>query len=99
MSFEIKKNDELKEIINTFPFLEDFLMKLGINYNNIPEEISIYSYFKNVKNFSDYEIQILLKKINSDIKYYLKHGKLYETKKGIINKDISDLIEIIKEEE
>jgi hypothetical protein len=76
MNVKIEKNFEFSEIINTFPFLKENLENYEINTNEIEDNITIEEFLKKNKKYSDIEIEIFLKKLNFDLKYYYKYDKM-----------------------
>ncbi|MFW6285845.1 MAG: hypothetical protein ACOC16_01590 [Nanoarchaeota archaeon] len=75
MEFLIYEDLELYEVLNAFPVLKESFEKLGLDISNLNEGETIYNYFKRL-SFGDDEIDILVKKINYEIKHYLKNGEV-----------------------
>ncbi len=75
MGIVIDPRLELVEILNAFPVLEEMLKKSNFNLSDIEDGVTFYDYFAQ-KNMSDDEIYLLIKKLNNDIKCFLKKGKL-----------------------
>ena len=65
---------EFVEILNAFPVLKERLEELHINVSEIKEGETVLDYFLR-KSYSDAEIEIFIKKINTDLNYYLKKGE------------------------
>lgn len=75
MSQLIESNLEFNEVLNAFPILKTELLSLNFNLNEIHEGESIKEYFIK-KSYKLDEINLFIQKLNSDIKYFLKNGKL-----------------------
>ncbi len=68
---------ELCEIISAYPTLISKLEKLNFDMDKICDGESFIDYFKKY-NLDESEIEILVRKLNADIKYFLKHGQMPE---------------------
>lgn len=68
----INQNDEMYEVLNTFPFLSQFFEKLQIPHYNIPEEITVKQFLL-AQQFSEEETHQIIKRINREISFFLKH--------------------------
>lgn len=76
----IEPEHEFCEILNAFPILKE-RVEILFNIDNIKDGISIKDYFLK-KDYSENEIDLIIKKLNTDIKYFLKKGE-FPTKKEI----------------
>lgn len=69
----IEPEHEFCEILNAFPNLKE-RVEILFNIENIKDGISIHDYFFK-KDYSENEIDLIVKKLNTDIKYFLKKGQ------------------------
>ena len=67
----IDESYEFCEVINAFPIIKDYLSELNFSLNDIKESETIKDYFEK-KQLSDYEIGLLVNKLNHKIKVYLQ---------------------------
>ena len=74
MSSLINPELEFCEILNAFPILKEHLDNLNFDISDVKDGESVYDYFKN-HNYSEDEIDILVKRLNNDLNYYLKKGE------------------------
>lgn len=72
----IKLDQECYEVFNAFPCLYDVLELLQIKISSLPEGDSVYEVFSSL-GYHDEEIDHLLKKLNFELNYFLKTGKLH----------------------
>lgn len=77
MSSLINHNLEFYEVLNAFPILKEKLKKLSFNLSDLKEGESICEYFGK-KSYSQDEIDIVVRKLNSEINYYLRNGDKVE---------------------
>ncbi|MCA9495738.1 MAG: hypothetical protein KC589_02250 [Nanoarchaeota archaeon] len=66
---------EFFEVVNTFPVLKDKLSKLHFNISDLREGESISDYFGRRKRLQDFEINIVIKKLNHELKLFLNTDK------------------------
>jgi len=93
MSSILNSSQEFCEILNAFPVLNDKFESLDIDISDNIEGETFYEYFAR-HSMSKIEISILIKKLNSDIKYFLKKGELPKLDRKIqIGHEEIDLIE------
>lgn len=64
---------EFCEIINAFPVLEQRLEMLNFDISDMNDGETVYDYLKN-HNYTEDEIDLLVKRLNSDLNYFLKKG-------------------------
>lgn len=69
----IEPEHEFCEILNAFPNLKD-RVEILFNVENVKDGVSIHDYFSK-KDYSENEIHIIIKKLNTDINYFLKKGE------------------------
>ncbi len=79
MSQLIESNLELFEVLNAFPFLKEKLSSLNFNLSDVIEGQTIKDYFTS-KSYRLDEINLFVRKLNLEVKYFLKTGKTVETK-------------------
>lgn len=70
---------ELLEVLNAFPFLEDKSEVLSHIESDIESGETIYDYFIR-KDYSEDEIEVLIRKINVEIKSFLKNSSQKDEK-------------------
>lgn len=70
MSFKITSAEEFYEVLNSFPHLEEQIKDLDIDPSSIEEEKSIHEILEG-KNMSDFEIDMVVKKLNQNIQDFL----------------------------
>jgi hypothetical protein len=93
MGFEINSFDEFYEVLNAFPILKDRLERYNFDLSNVKEGESVIDFFSK-KGLSEDEFDLFLKKLNYDIKIYLKKGNFPKTE---LKKEVEVLV--ISEEE
>jgi len=64
---------EFCEILNAFPILQERLENLNFDISDMKDGETLYDYFKN-HNYSEDEIDLLIKRLNNDLNYFLKKG-------------------------
>jgi len=71
----INPNLEFIEVLNAFPCLKEKLSRSNFDLRDLKEGKTIYDYFSQ-KFYSEDEIDLLVKKLNNDVKYFLKKGNM-----------------------
>lgn len=69
----ISPHIEFCEILNAFPALGERLEMLNFDVSDLKDGETVFNYLKE-RNYTDDEIDLLVKRLNSDIKYFLKKG-------------------------
>ncbi|MDA3855488.1 MAG: hypothetical protein PF569_04470 [Candidatus Woesearchaeota archaeon] len=75
MSYNIDSSLEFCEIINAFPVLLERLKQLEFKVDNITDGESMDDFFLR-NGSSKEESNMIIVRLNSDLNYYLKKGKL-----------------------
>jgi len=84
----IKQDLEFYEILNSFPILKTKLKENHFQLKNIEEGITIKEYFSSKHNLEEYEISIIIKKLNKEIQEFLKNEKTQKFKETQIKEKI-----------
>jgi len=74
MSSLINPQLEFCEILNAFPVLQERLENLNFDISDLKDGETLYSYFKE-HNYNEDEIDLLIKRLNHDLNYFLKKGE------------------------
>ncbi len=69
----ISTEHEFIEVLNAFPILRRNLEKMNFETEVVDEGLSVHDFFEK-KHLSEEEIDIMVKKLNSDVKCYLRRG-------------------------
>jgi hypothetical protein len=96
MGVLIDKDLEFYEVLNAFPILKEKLQQLDFDVSKLNEGESIRDFLVRM-SLSDYEIDLIIKKLNFEVKYFLKNGELCGSKK--ILQDESCVLKLEEEEE
>lgn len=83
----IRLDHECYEVLNAFPCLHEVLNSMEINTSTLLEGDSVYDFFNSL-NYTDQEIEHILKKLNFELSHFLKTGKMNDLESG--NKDKND---------
>ena len=87
--FIINSGFEFFEVLNEFPCLKATLNKLHINSEKINEGESIHDFFQR-KDLSLDEENLILRKLNRDVNYFLKKGELPKQKQIQMNYSLEE---------
>ncbi|MCA9459101.1 MAG: hypothetical protein KC550_00975 [Nanoarchaeota archaeon] len=101
----INSNLEFFEVVNTFPVLRDKLSKLQFNISDLREGESIKDYFGGRKRLKDFEINIVIKRLNHELNSFLNTDKTpqfinnYSSIDYSLDDEEEDEDEVLEEEE
>ena len=70
---------EFYEVLNEFPIVEEILSRLDVKLSNVIEGESVTDFFSKC-GFNGEEFDWMLKKLNSEVTYFLKFGAIPEAK-------------------
>lgn len=71
----INGSQEFYEVLNEFPVIKGKLKALRVDVKDLQEGQSIEEYFR-MKSYSADEIDLLIRKFNSEVKQLLKKGEV-----------------------